>query len=367
MDIAVEQDASAAPSPAQPEPQQQQPEPAIPDSRKDPAAYQHWRQTGEIKQAKESKPTKDAEPAPAKQSPADAEQAEGKSAASEAEHKTQEKPKPQRSEAATRLEELLADIKRAGLTPAELKTFKREAAAQAKQSETTAQPPAQQPEPLKKPKLADFQSWEEFEAARDKYDEQRTTQAIQRAIQEDRAQQAQRAAAEQAAAKLAEAKQRYGAEAEPAILATNQRIFNDQSIHPAVKGLINDSPVIADLLYVMGSKPEDFDEFVKLAQTNPGQAIRKVVLLESLVTDELKKQQTATATNGNANGQARDESGQFVKAAPPAKPVKEAPPPATEVSGKSSPPKDALEAAFDRDDFRAFRNEANRQDRARKG
>jgi hypothetical protein len=359
MDIAVEQDASAAPSPAQPEPQQQPA--AVPDIPRDPAAYKKWRETGEIKEPK----PKGAESAPAKES-AKGEEPEDKVApAPEAGTETQEKPKPQRSDAATRLNELLADIKRAGLSPAELKTFRREAQQQqAKPPETTAQPPAQQPE-LKKPKLDDFKTWEEFETARDEYHQQRTDRAIAKAIENDRMQQAERAAREASAVKLNEAKQRYGPEAEDTILGANERIFADQAIHPAVKGLINDSPVIADLLYTMGSTPEELDEFVALAKSNPSQAIRKVVLLESLVTDELRKAAPAPANGNGGNPPPRDESGHFVKTTP-AKPAKEAPPPATEVSGKSSPPKDAALAAFERGDTRAYMREMNRRDVAAK-
>ena len=93
---------------------------------RDGAAYATWRQTGKLPEAKPAQPK--GESAPPKESSAEGQESKEKSApVSETGNKDQEKQKPPRDNAAARLNELLEDIKRAGFTPAELKTFKREA------------------------------------------------------------------------------------------------------------------------------------------------------------------------------------------------------------------------------------------------
>ena len=90
---------------------------------RDGAAYAEWRQTGKLPEAKPAQPK--GESAPPKESSAEGQEPKGKPApASEAGNKEQEKPKPPRDNAASRLNELLEDLRKAGLTPAELKTFK---------------------------------------------------------------------------------------------------------------------------------------------------------------------------------------------------------------------------------------------------
>jgi hypothetical protein len=131
-------------------------------------------------------------------------------------------------------------------------------------------------------------------------------------------------------------------------------LFGDQSIHPAVRDIVNGSPVIEHLLYVMGSDQDELEQFRQTARSNPGEALRRIVVLEQFVKDELHKQ-----SNG-ASG--RDESGRFT----PAK--KELPPPAREVSGRASLPPNEADAAFNRGDVRSYMNAKNREQiAARKG
>jgi hypothetical protein len=328
---------------------------------KDPEQYAEWRQTGKLPGDKQDKQPKDADSEPAKES-ADGEEPEEKHAPAPEAGSKQER---RRDTAADRLQEILGDLKRAGLSPSELKTFKRELQQQqqpqAQTPQTSVNPPAQaqqpQPEPLKEPKLEDFKTWEEFQAADRKYFREMARQEAREEFRQQLAQQAQAAAAQAAGQRLADAKQRYGEEAESSIVSAARQVFSDQQIPPVIKAIVNDSPVIADLLYVMGSNQSDFDQFLQLAKTNPGEALRKAVLLEQLVKDELQKQSSSNGATAE-----RDESGQFVSKKPPAKKVSEAPPPASEVSSRSSPPKDASQAAFERGDFRAFRNEENRKE-----
>jgi len=108
--------------------------------------YAEWRQTGKLPEAKPTQPK--GESAPPKESSAEGEEPKGKSApASETGNKDQEKQKPPRDNAATRLNELLDDLRKAGLTPAELKTFKREV----KEAEKAVEQPKAAPEKTENP------------------------------------------------------------------------------------------------------------------------------------------------------------------------------------------------------------------------
>jgi len=298
-------------------------------------AYAEWRQTGKLPARAPAQPEAK-ESAPSEKSESDT------APAAERGGQQQEKKARPRSNAETRLQELLEDLKRAGLTPAELKTFKRQMEAQ------PARETAQEPEPPKRPKLEDFDSYEKYEEAREKYFEEladyRAQQKLREYEQRQRELEAQRATQE----KLNAAKTRYGETAVSTIARAAKEIFEDRAIPPVIKAIVNDSPVIADLLYVMGSQPEDFQEFVALAKTNPGQAIRKAVLLERLVAEELAKSAVAPEAEK-----------------PAAKKVTQAPPPPKEVSGRAAAPPDEIESAVTRNDFAAFRQAANRRDLAR--
>lgn len=305
----------------------------------DPKDYAEWRKTGKLPSERTS--------APAKES-SDGEKPEKSAPAPEA-GKPQQEKKP-RSNAESRLEEILSDLRTAGLTPSELKSFKREV--RQEQAKATPEPPAKPPATFVK-KLEDYDSVEAYledlaghmaNQRLDAYRAEQQRQAEQRAI----------------ADKLADAKKRYGDDAEGRIRSTAREVFNDDAIPLAVKALANDSPVLVDLMYVMGSDANELDEFVSLAKSNPGAAIRKLVLVEKLVQEELAKG-TSTAS-GNGDGPQRDENGKFL----PAKKVTSAPPPPRETSGRSSPPPDAVERAIKEDDFAAYRAEQNRRDIARR-
>jgi len=112
---------------------------------------------------------------------------------------------------------------------------------------------------------------------------------------------------------------------------------------------------------VMGSNADELAEFVSLAKTNPGAAIRKLVLVEKLVQEELAKGGTPKASSNGETAQ-RDETGKFL----PAKKTTSAPPPPRETSGRSSPPPDAVDRAVKEDDFAAYRAEQNRREIARR-
>lgn len=285
--------------------------------------------------------------------------------------------KPARKNADDRIEEWLADIKTLGLKPSDLKLSREEFAKRfapadsGQRSAVSDQPKAESPkltaessnQPPKKPEFKDFNGdYDAFDAAKDKYFEDLAEYKAKAAVEAERIAQAQREQQKTFRQKLDEAKERYGAKADQAIVKVAQQISGDKQIHPAVKVLLDESPVLADLLYVMGSEPEEFADFMREARERPGIALRRAVLLEKLVQDELAKNGSATAPKRDA------ETGQFVAAAeqkPPAKKTTAAPAPPSEVSGRGSPPVDEAERASKENDFRSFYAIENRRALAR--
>lgn len=321
----------------------------------DPAAYAEWRMSGKVPEPKQKQQPKQR----AESAPAEADQPD--TPASEADEPRQEKPPAKRDNAASRLQELLADLRTAGYTPAELKTLRR---AEAKAAE--AEPPKQQasekpaPEAPAKPKEDDFSDWQEYKAAEEKYIEDLAEYKAERAVQRYRQEQQERAAAEHWTAKMAEAKTRYGDEAGPAITAAAREINADKNFSPIVRTMLDASSVAIDVLYVLAAKPDEFQEFMRQSREDPAGAVRRVVLVERLVQDEL-------AQAGSATPVERDESGRFVKGTPPVKPPVKAPPPPRETSGRAAPV-DEIETATKANDFASYRSAANRRDIAtRKG
>jgi hypothetical protein len=314
-----------------------------------------------------------AESAPAKkQTPSEpADDAGESAAASEAgnDPKQEKREAKPRSNAESRLKEVLEDLKRAGLTPAELKNFKREAqkaeAAEAPKTEHTEKPAApKQPtyeDAHPKPKLEDFDSIEAHtEALTDwKLDKREFERAAREAAQAQ-----QKAISD----KLTDAKARYGDDAETSIRSAAKTIAESAEVPGAVKAVLTDSPVLVDVLYTLNSKEGELESFLELAKTNPAAAIRKAVLLEHLVSQELSFQSPSQRGDGRDSSigdPARDESGKFVSQKLPAKRVTEAPPPPREASGRSAAPPDEQQAAFKSGDFATFRNARNRADVAR--
>lgn len=329
------------------------PEPTKPDTFEvpsDPEAYTRWRfgkPQAESAPAKktESKPKGDAEGD--QDAPGDA--AEPEPAPN----------KEQPSKAQKRLNELLEDLRKAGLSPSELKSFKREAkAAEAPPNGTSEKRPEKAPlvdeSAPKKPKQDDFKTWEEYENARDKYFEDLADYKAQLAVESDRQRQRQETLQQQMTERLNDAKKRYGTEADTKIVGAAKAIFQDQAIPGAIREILNGSGALVDVLYAIGKDASDLEDFVEMCKRDPGAAVRKAVLVEKLVMEELAK----------AGGQAptRDEDGKFV-AAPEKK--ASAPPPPREVSGRSGAPKDAVQRAVETGDFDTYRAEQNRRDLAR--
>lgn len=328
--------------------------PVILEPPRTPAEYREWRQTGKMPEAKLAESKSKEESTPSKSA---AETAE-KTAPDSETGKHQEKT---RNNAETRLNEILRDLKDAGLSPSELKTFRREAKAAAEaqpkvEPERTAKP-AEAP---KRPKLADFDTYDQFDEALDTWNANRSKEEAKRAVDEYRSQQASEAQTRELQGQVDAATKRYGADAGKIISNAASEIVGDQSINPAVAAILQGSDVLTDVLYTLGSKPEDLAEFVALAKSKPGAAIRKVVLIEQLVREEL-------AGSASKEAPVRGEDGKFQKTTPEPK-ITKAPPPPKEVSGHGAAPPDEVETAASSADFRRYRDAANRRDiAARKG
>jgi hypothetical protein len=328
---------------------------------KDAAGYAKWRADGPSSLA--AKPDEGSAP---QDKSAAASAAEKHAPASEAGKGKQEKP---RSNAETRLNEILDDLRHAGLSPAELKTFKREARAEGQpKGEAHAAPPEKTVQPAakleapKKPKQDDFKTWDEYEASRDKYVDDLAAYTRKSAVEDFQAQQRLEAEQRDLREKIGDAKKRYGDEAETTIRETAKTVFSDSSVNATVKVMLNESPHLVDLAYVLGSKPDELSAFLKMAAENPGGAIRKLVLMEQLIADELAKGGGSGGAKEGATGSAgRDPSGKFT----PAGKVTSAPPPPKELGGSGTPPPDEVASAVKAGDFASFRAAANRRDIAR--
>lgn len=335
-------------------------------------ARAEWLKSGAIPET-----PKPEESATSKESSAEGDKPEGKAApASEAGKQNQEQK--QRSNADTRLNELLDDLRAAGLTPKALKTFTQEyerkqqqAEPQKAATEKTDNPASDLKAPVK-PKSEDFEGkpWAEYEAAKDKYSEDLAEYKAKKAVDDFRQQQKQEVASRELRQKLTDAKTRYGDDAESTISTTAGTIFNDPKISGIVKSLVNESPVLVDVLYVLGEKAGDLQDFLGDARSNTAAAIRKFVLIEKLVIEDLAKGGGKTKA-GEDDTRERGEDGKFKAAATPEKKTTDAPPPPREVSGRGPAPDEveaAYTAALKSGDARAAIDAENRRDlRRRKG
>src|SRR5215472_16941873 len=217
-----------------------------------------------------------------------------------------------------------------------------------------------------RPKQDDFKTWEEFQAADDKYLEDLADYKAEQKYQEHETRRKQEEATQAMQARLDKARERYGEEAEPRIIGTAKAVFDHKEVAAAVKHAIGRSSVMVDALYVMGGKPADLEKFVDLAIKDPLEALREWFTVEDLVRTELEKSNangnSKPAPNGNYGTPERDEDGRFLSARPPAK--RNAPAPPTELGGNSSPSADERDRAVANGDVRAFFAEENRRVRA---
>jgi hypothetical protein len=117
-------------------------------------------------------------------------------------------------------------------------------------------------------------------------------------------------------------------------------------VRPEIFAVMNDSPVLAHLLYVIGGDDATKADFMKTVRENPSKALRLIVSMERDIQAELSKETTQ-----------RNDSGQFVAKEPEAVPAKRspetAPKPPIEIGSRGATAKPDTDA--DSGDFRAFK------------
>ncbi len=143
--------------------------------------------------------------------------------------------------------------------------------------------------------------------------------------------------------KVSEARQRYGDKFDEVLNPTLNTIVSSQQVAVVVKQLINESEVLPDLLFTLGSSQEELNKFLAMP---PGKQARYIALTESLIREELEGKEKP-------------------KAEPPAKPQTSAPRPPAEVGGRAASPGDAAESAVKSGNYRAASAEWTRQAVAR--
>ncbi len=116
-----------------------------------------------------------------------------------------------------------------------------------------------------------------------------------------------------------------------------------------VFAVINDSPVLADLLYTIGGTEATKADFLEACRSNPGKALRVALLMEQEIVKELGKGKAAK-TDGEGEGKKG-----------PAAVQPRAPKPPAEVGGRGATAEDALISAAKTGDFRSFDAEQSRR------
>jgi hypothetical protein len=185
-----------------------------------------------------------------------------------------------------------------------------------------------------------FKTYEEYTKALARWE-------VRQELAEEREREQQRSMAKELNAKVSDARTRYE-NFDEVLQPTVTAIVSDPQVAPVVKQMLNDSEYLPDLMFTIGSKPEELAKFLTMAKESPGKAIRYLALTESLIHEELS----------GAPKTAPSEE-------PPAKPQTKAPKPPAEVGGRAASPPDALVSAAAAGDFRAFKAETTRRYLAR--
>lgn len=153
--------------------------------------------------------------------------------------------------------------------------------------------------------------------------------------------------------KVTDARARYGEKFDEVVWPTLNTIVTDSGVNPNVKAMLNDSDVVTDLLFTIGSDQKTLNDFLSMAKSQPGKALRYLAVVENGIIEEL-----STGKSG------RNERGQFTSSkseetvAPAKRGPENAPEPPIEIGSRGSGPMDesarALSAAG-RGDPNAFR------------
>lgn len=300
-----------------------------------------FRRTGELPEpAKQEQPKTEESATSAEETP-NSEQEETPKGETQPDPQKKSQESRRKPDAEHRIKQLTDETKR---LKAELETLKSKPTDQPKPVEQPkSEPQYTRPKPTAEDKDKDgnpkYTTYEDF------VEDLADWKAEQRLATQQREQQ-QQAQKRELDSKVSEAKQRYGEKFEEILIPTVNTIVGDQEVSGAVKAMLNESEVLPDLLFTLGSNQQELTSFLQMAKTNPGKALRYIALTESLIREEL-----------SGDKGSREET--------PAKPQTQAPKPPAEVGGRASAPPDALESAAKAGDFRAFKAEATRRQLAR--
>jgi hypothetical protein len=258
--------------------------------------YADWRINGTVPEPK-AKPKADAAPAQ-DSTKVDSGEATAPEQQEHTERQTRRKP-----DAEARIRQLADDLKR---TKAELEEARKPRTTADSSTAKPQQPQYTRPKPVVDDKTADGKP--KYATYEDYVEELADWKAEQRMVAAER-QRAEDAMRRELSAKVEDARTRYGKDKlDQVLFPTSNVITSDPQISPAVKAMINDSDVLPDLLFTLGSDATGLSAFVQMAKTNTGKALRYIARVEGLIEDELAK-----TTTQRESAAAHNENGQFAK------------------------------------------------------
>lgn len=330
--------------------------------------YAEWRQTGKLPDTPKA-PAASAAATPPVKAKSDAATAENEPDPESGQHQEPEKRTPGGKVPYSRfaaivaeknqLAERLAALENGGTAPKTADT----------KPADTKPTDAKAPEAPKKPVLKDYQTYEEYEAAKDEWLEQmadfRADQKLQAHIREQQEAQ-ERAEAEKTKREFQESWSKRVADA-----AKRHPDFKD--VVAVAAGLIPQGSLLdqwilhsesgAELVYHLGKNPPEVDRLSAIR--NPVLLARELARMEAKFESGVE----TPAAEPAAQPQPRAADGTFAPKTPtPEKRVTDAPPPPTEVGGHGTAPPDEVDSAVQNNDFRRYMEAANRRDLAsRKG
>lgn len=310
--------------------------------------YDGWDDDGNPVVSKKTESEKQDKPAEADSAAADAsKETKTEDAVDSAAKKKQEQAPKNRTEA--RIKELLARAEKAEHDLAESRKPNKETKADSSTAPKTETQPTTAPATRTKPTSADkgtdgkpkYPTYEDF------VEDLADWKAEQRIAAQQREQQVTQQ--RQSLGKhLEEARGRY-ADFDSVTKPVIQEMLKPD-IPREVFAVINDSPVLADLLYTIGGTEASKADFLEACRTNPGKALRVALLMEQEIVKELGKGKAAAK---------KDVEGEVDKTPASVKP--RAPKPPSEVGGRGATGEDALISAAKANDFRSFDAEQTRR------
>lgn len=295
-----------------------------------PEQRTEWKKTGELP----GTPKTEEPAASTVEAPSSETAPEGEAKPEPAQTKPQEKkPKPTADERIAQLEATIEKIRKGSGSERKTET--------APVAQTPPSAPQTRPKPTAEEKDGDKPKYSTYE---DFVEDLADWKAEQRIATQQREQQEQNQKRE-FSAKVAESEQRYGDKFKETVAPAANAISEAIPANHIVQVMLNESEVLPDLLFTIGSDAAELADFVKMAKENPGKALRYIALTESLIRDELAQKPAKTET--------------------PVKPQTQAPKPPAEVGGRATSPGDQLTEAAKAGDFRAFKAESTRRELAR--